>query len=81
MQFDFRWSIARLHMDVPCMARPSLPQMFYEEVQHQLVIMCCIRACTLTNGFLGPGDGIVLASVSKFGLAVWWSFVQWACLS
>ena len=50
-----------------------------EEAQHQLHIMLSIRACVLNKGFLGPEDGLTLATVSRSGFAVWWSFVKWIC--
>ena len=39
----------------------------------------CIRVTTLYNGLLGPADGLILATLSRFGCVVWWKFVQWAC--
>ena len=78
-QCDFRWSIAKLRLHVSSVARPSLPQLSGKESQYQLAIMCCIRACTLYNGFLAPGEGLVLATVSRFGFAVWWKLDKWAC--
>ena len=66
-------------MDDPIVARPALPSMDSEEAQHQLNIVLSIRACVLNKGFLGPEDGLIIASVSRSGFAVWWSFVKWMC--
>ena len=76
---DLKHCIARALMNDARVARPSLPSMDSEESHHQLSIMFCIRSCVLNRGFLGPDDGLILATVSRSGFAVWWSFVKWIC--
>ena len=76
---DFCWTIKKLRMPVGNLTRPSLPQLHGNHSRYQLSILCCIRTCTLYNGLLGPADGLILASLSRFGCAVWWRYVKWAC--
>ena len=76
---NFCRTIRKLRKPVGPLTRPSLPQLHGSHSRYQLSIICCIRVTTLYNGLLGPPDGRILTTLSRFGLAVWWRFFEWVC--
>ena len=63
-------------MDGAPVARIEAPRMACLADHKQLAILLSIRSTCLNNGFLAANDSLKLATVSRCGHKVWWSWIS-----